>query len=538
MSRPHPIPLAALESCVAIVGRSGSGKTTAARGAVEGLLDAGRQVVIIDPTGAWWGLRAAADGRGVGFPIPVLGGDHGDAPLPPDSGDQVAALIVEHGMSVVLDTSLMTMGERRRFYIAFLARLQQDNRVPLHLIVDEADELAPQKPGPDQTLVLHHMERIVRRGRVRGFRPFLITQRPAVLNKNVLSQAGLLIAMQLTASQDRAAIGGWIEGQGDRAEAKAMLDSLPKMARGAGWLWWPEKGGPERVAFPLARTFDSGAAPVAGTDVTAPTLGKVDMAWLREALAPKEEAVAGDTKAGGQAMARLRERVAELEAELVILRANGHRHAVDIGQTASALAALMSGEAPNPSPKSQQVLRSAPAPTPPAPAATPAPRQPAASGPAARGPELRILGVLAQRSPARFSEAQWASLSNMSRKGGAWATHLSKLRKAGWIEKVGGLFGVTESGLAAAGVRPGRPATVAERRADWARALGVGPAQVIEALRRAGSAGLDRETLAARLGMSAAGGAFAEKVSALRKNDLLATGRGGVICLIPDLLGD
>ena len=40
----------------AIVGTTGAGKTFAAKGAVEALLAEGRRVIIIDPTGAWYGL--------------------------------------------------------------------------------------------------------------------------------------------------------------------------------------------------------------------------------------------------------------------------------------------------------------------------------------------------------------------------------------------------------------------------------------------------------------------------------------------------
>jgi hypothetical protein len=61
------------------------------------------------------------------------------------------------------------------------------------------------------------MEQIVRRGRIKGFIPWLITQRPAVLSKDVLSQVDGLVAFKLTASQDRDALGAWIEGQADRA---------------------------------------------------------------------------------------------------------------------------------------------------------------------------------------------------------------------------------------------------------------------------------------------------------------------------------
>lgn len=75
-----PIPLDIMATHVAIVGKTGSGKTYTAKGLVERLLEANRRVIVLDPTGAWWGLRSKADG-GPGFAIPVLGGEHGDVPL-------------------------------------------------------------------------------------------------------------------------------------------------------------------------------------------------------------------------------------------------------------------------------------------------------------------------------------------------------------------------------------------------------------------------------------------------------------------------
>lgn len=56
------LPDAALIHHVAIVGATGSGKTYTAKGVVEKLLDMRRRVVILDPTGAWWGLRLKSDG--------------------------------------------------------------------------------------------------------------------------------------------------------------------------------------------------------------------------------------------------------------------------------------------------------------------------------------------------------------------------------------------------------------------------------------------------------------------------------------------
>jgi DNA helicase HerA-like ATPase len=123
-------------------------------------------------------------------------------------------------MPAIVDVSEFTMAGRVRFVTAFLEELYQVNRSPLTLVIDEADMFAPQRPGKDQLTMLGRMEQICRRGRVRGFRPWLITQRPASLHKSVLSQANTLIAMQLTAPQDRDALGDWIEGQADREQGK------------------------------------------------------------------------------------------------------------------------------------------------------------------------------------------------------------------------------------------------------------------------------------------------------------------------------
>ena len=56
------LPPEALDDRIAIVGTAGSGKTYAAKGFVERLLENGARVAIMDPLGVWWGLRASADG--------------------------------------------------------------------------------------------------------------------------------------------------------------------------------------------------------------------------------------------------------------------------------------------------------------------------------------------------------------------------------------------------------------------------------------------------------------------------------------------
>jgi len=113
----------------------------------------------------------------------------------------------------------------------------------------------------------------VRHGRIRGFVPWLITQRPAVLHKDVLSQADILVSMKLTASQDRDAVGGWIEGQADRADGKRILGALPRLAQGEGYVWAPSDGVLAQVALPRIRSFDSSRAPQRNEPVAMPRAG-------------------------------------------------------------------------------------------------------------------------------------------------------------------------------------------------------------------------------------------------------------------------
>ena len=123
-----------------------------------------------------------------------------------------------HALACVVDVSdLGGAATRLAFMAAFTEALYASNTEPLHLVLDEADLWTPQRVQADGYDLLGRVEEIVRRGRMRGFIPWLITQRPAVLHKDVLSQADILVSMKLTSSQDRAAIGRWIEGQADRA---------------------------------------------------------------------------------------------------------------------------------------------------------------------------------------------------------------------------------------------------------------------------------------------------------------------------------
>lgn len=260
---PNNVPPEARAHTTVIVGNTGSGKSSSARGSfVEPLIQlAGRRGVIIDPTGVWWGLRFTPDG-GPGLRVPIVGGLYGDVPLHEGDAVSLANWIGARDSGwLIIDVSEMTIGERHDFATDFFAQLYKSNRRPLALIVDEADEFAPQNPLPETKRMLHHFDRIVRRGRTRGFRPMMITQRPSVLHKNVMSQASALVAMRLLGSQDRAAVELWIKGQGDMGAGKEVLNTLARLQVGEGWLWVPGLGVLNRGRFPMFATFDSMRTP-------------------------------------------------------------------------------------------------------------------------------------------------------------------------------------------------------------------------------------------------------------------------------------
>ena len=312
ISSDFALPHEAVTQTFAILAKRGVGKTYTASVMAEEMLRAGHQVIAIDPTGAWWGLKS-------GFPIVIFGGERADVPLEENAGEVIASAIVENRFSAVLDLSLFRKGQLIRFMIAFAETLYRLNREAVHLFVDEADAVAPQgrswgTRGKDESesRMLGAMEDIVRRGRKRGIGCTLITQRPAVINKNVLTQCESLFAMRLVHPKDIGAVMEWVNVQADPAQAKEMVDSLPSLEVGQAWFWSPGWIGTfKRIHVRKRETFDSSATPKPGESPRKPkSLVEVDLNSLGEKIrATVERARENDPK-------ELKRRIADLQRDL------------------------------------------------------------------------------------------------------------------------------------------------------------------------------------------------------------------------------
>lgn len=313
------IPKSAYAHHIAVLGKTGSGKTSVAKAAiVEPALEAEERVCIIDPTGAWWGLRLKADGRTKGFPAYIFGGRHKDYPLLGSHGEAMAQAIGTTNTPAVLDTSLMKNAERMRFFTDFADALLRYNEGPLRLVIDEAHVFMPQAGTrgsgamPD---MLHAGNNLISLGRSRGLRIVLISQRAAKLHKDSLTQVETLIALRLIAPQDRTAVREWIADQADVEKGKDIIASLPKQNNGQGWVWAPEADFLKQIQFPRPVTYDSSAAPTSSKNQK--KLSPVDIDALKGKLAKvEEEARQNDPNLLRADVAKLRNEKAALERQV------------------------------------------------------------------------------------------------------------------------------------------------------------------------------------------------------------------------------
>jgi hypothetical protein len=304
----------------AILAQRRKGKTYTASVLAEELVAAKVPFVALDPTGAWWGLRANAKGDGAGLPVVIIGGAHGDLPLERAGGKLAAELVVDSPGFYVIDFSLFESGEaERQFATDFAERLYRlkaraGNDFALHLLVDESNRFVPQRPLPGDQRMLGAFEALVLRGGLRGIGTTLISQRAAVVNKNVLEQIDVLIALRVVGPNDRKAIDGYVSAvHGDDELRRELMGSLASLKLGEAWVWEPG-GDPalfERIRIRERKTFNSSATPKPGeTRVEPRVLARVEIENLKTLWAETiKRAEAEDPK-------RLQARIRELERQL------------------------------------------------------------------------------------------------------------------------------------------------------------------------------------------------------------------------------
>lgn len=273
------LPNDAVTQTFLILGKRGSGKTNTAVVLAEEMIKLA-PIVVLDPIDAWWGLKSSFEGDKPGLGIYVFGGRHPDLPLDPHTGELMARLFIEHRISMILSMKGWTVSDRARFVTDFVTYLlNHNNRVPVHVVLEEADAFIPQRPQPDEAKMLGATDRLIRWGRMDGIGATAISQRSAAINKNTTTQAETLIVHRTIGPQDRDAVLEWIKFHGTQEERDTVMTELPHLKDGEAYVWSPEwLHILSRVFIRRRHTFDSAATPKVGEKMITPKeLSKVDL---------------------------------------------------------------------------------------------------------------------------------------------------------------------------------------------------------------------------------------------------------------------
>lgn len=313
ISKDLKMPNNAVTEKLAWLGTTGGGKTYAASHFAEQCWYIGAQFVVLDPVGVWYGLRLAKDGKKPSkINIPIFGGLHGDVPLEPTGGELLANLVVDKGLSCIIDVSQFESdSEKARFAKDFANRLFFRKKAApsaLHLFLEECQEFVPQNPYKGEEQMLHAFIRMQKLGRNFGIGSSYITQRPQEVNKKALNMAQTLFVFRTTGTHERTAIEKWME---DKSLDQDIASDLPKLATGTCHVWSPEfLKISEIIKISEKDTFNASATPEVGAVAKARHLAPIDLVKVRSEMAATiEKTKAEDPK-------ELKKKIRELEKQI------------------------------------------------------------------------------------------------------------------------------------------------------------------------------------------------------------------------------
>jgi hypothetical protein len=288
-----------------ITGKSGSGKSNTASVIVEKLLAANFPVLVVDTDGEYYGLKEE-------FEILHVGADEEcDIQVSPEHAEKIASLALEQNVPIILDVSgYLDESEAKSLLLQTTRHLfakEKKLKKPFLMLVEEVHEYIPEGGGMDETGKM--LIKVGKRGRKHGLGIVGISQRPADVKKDFITQCDWLVWHRLTWRNDTKVV--------NRILGKEYADAIEDMGDGEGFLVtdWAEEV--ERVQFRRKATFDAGATPGLD-DFERPDLKSVSgdlVDELRDISDEKErrESELADLRAE---LERKEHRIAELEAEL------------------------------------------------------------------------------------------------------------------------------------------------------------------------------------------------------------------------------
>ncbi|MBU0595218.1 ATP-binding protein [Candidatus Bipolaricaulota bacterium] len=287
---------AVIGQCIAILGIRGSGKSNTAGVIIEELLDNSYPMTIVDIEGEYFGLKEK-------YEVLVVGTGEGvDIEIDASCAGEIAQVSIEQNVPVVLDLSGFLSDERSellKVYLSSLWNIAGTLRRPYIIGIEEAHEFIPQGTKSELKELI---ARIALRGRKRGLGAIIVSQRSAKVDKDVLSQAGMLLLHRVVHEVDMRVYGELLPWR--KSEVKEIISSLE-----TGDCIYLNGETILPIYVRERRTFHAGFTPSLEA-VKAPELRSVS-ASIIEAI---ERARGG--KRGRSEEERLQERLAQLERVL------------------------------------------------------------------------------------------------------------------------------------------------------------------------------------------------------------------------------
>ncbi|QLG63871.1 ATP-binding protein [Halorarum salinum] len=232
-----------------VTGKSGSGKSNTASVVAEELLELDLPMLIVDTDGEYYGLKERYELLHVGA------GELCDVQVSPTHAQRIATLALEENVPVILDVSeYLDVDEARQLIHGVVKTLfvrEKKAKKPFMLLVEECHEYLPESGGLDE--VGEILLQVAKRGRKRGLGLCGMSQRPAAVDKDFITQCDWLVWHRLTWENDTKVVGRFLDN-----EYAEMVEELND-GEAIVVTDWDEQV--SRVQFRRKKTFDAGATP-------------------------------------------------------------------------------------------------------------------------------------------------------------------------------------------------------------------------------------------------------------------------------------
>jgi predicted nucleic acid-binding Zn-ribbon protein len=289
-----------------ITGKSGSGKSNTASVVVEELLERGFPCLIVDTDGEYYGLKEE-------FELLHVGADEEcDIQVGPEHAEKLASLALEENVPIILDVSGYLDEDDADDLVREVARhlfaKEKMLKKPFLMLVEEVHEYIPEGGGLDDTGKM--LVKIGKRGRKHGLGLVGISQRPADVKKDFITQCDWLAWHRLTWDNDTDVV--------RRVVGSEVADAVADLSDGEAFLQadWNDAD-VQRVQVRRKRTFDAGATPGL-EDFERPDLKSVsdDLVGELEEISDREERRRDRIAQLEDRVGELQDEKAELEEEL------------------------------------------------------------------------------------------------------------------------------------------------------------------------------------------------------------------------------